>query len=142
MSTLRKTLTTGLQLTFVAVFAALCWSLASVHATESTRVMMQLHNGTSAITTTGTTVGSPFVSQCRESAIYVEWGVGTTAGVVTIESASSAAYTGTWAPLGTVTWSAASKADIIQITGVHLALRARISTGVTGGTINAWFTCN
>lgn len=90
----------------------------------------------------GTTLQSGAMSQCRETAIYVAWGAGTNAGVVTIESSYDAANAGTWAPLATSTWSVANKQDIIQITGIHANLRARISTNVTGGTVSVFAICN
>lgn len=59
-------------------------------------------------------------------------GTGTiSAGAVQLESARTTDYSGTWAPLGspiTVT----SAANIVQITGCFLALRARVSTNLTG----------
>lgn len=75
-------------------------------------------------------------SDWREVGIYVEWSAGVTAGVVTIEVASSQDYVGTWASLATINWVAASKVDIVNITGVFGAIRARISTAIVGGTIN------
>lgn len=111
-----------------------------LHADTKPVVSMTLQNAQT--TGNGTVVGAGYMGQCRESAIYVVWGAGTNAGVFTIESAHDNTYTGTWAPLATVTWSAASKQDIVQITGVHMALRARISTTVTGGTASAFFICN
>jgi hypothetical protein len=75
----------------------------------------------------------------QELSAYVEFSAGAAAGTVLIEGASSNAYAGTWAVLGTVAWAAASKAHIVQITGCHLALRARISGAVTGGTVDVTF---
>lgn len=75
--------------------------------------------------------------QCRtrETTVYASWSSGTSAGVVTVETAEDDGYTGTWASLGTISWSAASKQDVMQITGALRAVRARISTTVTGGTV-------
>jgi hypothetical protein len=113
-----------------------------VHATETTRVTMTMLNAASTIQATGTLAGASIMPACRESVIYVQWSAGTSAGVVTVESADSSAYAGTWAPLATVTWSAASKEDIVQITGIHLNLRTRVSTGVVGGTVTTIMGCN
>lgn len=93
-------------------------------------------------TTGSAVVGRSASQQCRAGVVYVVWGAGTGAGVVTIESAYTSTYAGTWAPLTTVTWSAASKTDLFAITGVHGALRTRVSTTVTGGTVNTYFLCN
>lgn len=79
------------------------------------------------------TIGPAFLSRVRELSFYVVFGTGTASGVITIEAAPHEAYAGTWASLQTVTWSAADKAHHVAITGVHLALRARISTVIGGG---------
>lgn len=93
-------------------------------------------------TTGQATVTALVPQQCREAAVYVEWGAGTGAGGVTVESAYATTYAGTWAPLAVVAWSAVSKADLVQITGIHGAIRTRISTTVTGGTVTTRFLCN
>jgi hypothetical protein len=69
----------------------------------------------------------------RTMTLYVQWDAGTTAGGITIETspASATGYSGTWAPLATVAWSAASKQDVVQITAPVGSLRARVSTNVT-----------
>ncbi len=108
-------------------------------ASETTTTSTQLLN---AVTTGSGSIGVGFMPRCRETAVYVQWSAGTSAGAVTIESAHDASYSGTWAPLGTVTWTAASKEDLLQITGIHLAIRARVSTTVTGGTVSVWALCN
>lgn len=95
-----------------------------------------------AVTTGSATKGSGTMSQCRESVIYVQWSAGTDAGVVKIESAHDESYTGTWATLATITWSAASKEDVVQITGIHAAIKTRVSTTVTNGTVTTWIACN
>lgn len=88
-------------------------------------------------------VGSSYMGQCRETAIYVDWGTGVASGAVQIETAVDDNYTGTWAPLQLVTFAAAApKQDVVQITGVHWAIRTRISTVLAGGTVNTWIVCN
>lgn len=69
-------------------------------------------------------------------AVYVIWSAGVSAGVVTIEAAEASDYTGTWALDTLVSWTAASKVDIVKVAakGVKF-LRARISTTITGGTV-------
>ena len=106
-------------------------------AGERTVVSKTLINGLSAVEATGTVLGPAYASQIRESTFYIVFGPGTTAGAVTIESAHDPAYTGTWATQSTaVSWSAASRVHTVSITGVFLALRARISTGIDGGTVS------
>jgi len=58
------------------------------------------------------------------------------AGVVLIESSHDKDYTGTWVVEDTVTFSAASKAHISKLVGPRLAVRARISSAVTSGTVD------
>ena len=93
-------------------------------------------------TGSGTLLGTGTMSQCRETAVFIQWSLTSTAGVVKVESAHDAAYTGTWATLATVTWAAANKEDLVQITGTHGALRTRISTTIADGTVSTWGTCN
>lgn len=116
--------------------------LPRVHATETTRVTMTMLSSASALNATGTTAGASIMPACRESVIYIKWGAGVGAGAVTIESSDDSAYSGTWAPLTIVTQSGASREDIVQITGIHLNLRSRISTLVTGGTVSTILGCN
>ena len=101
-----------------------------------------LLSGQSATTAASREIGATFMNQCRETAVYVQWSAGTSAGVVTVESADQAGYSGTWAPLATVTWSAESSESLVQITGVMGAIRTRISTTITGGTVTTYLMCN
>lgn len=93
-------------------------------------------------TTGSAVVGRPAPQQCRAGVVYVNWGAGTGAGSVIVESANASTYAGTWVPVATVAWSAASKADLVALTGVHGAIRTRISVTVTGGTVSTYFLCN
>jgi hypothetical protein len=105
-------------------------------AGERTIVSKTLIEALSAAEATGTVLGPAFASQARETTFYVIFGAGTTAGAVMIESAHDPAYTGTWAQQGsTVTWGAATRVHTVSITGTFLALRARISTVISGGTV-------
>lgn len=75
--------------------------------------------------------------QCRnrEAVVYVRWSAGTSAGAVTVETASDPAYAGAWASLAVVAWAAADREDVVQVTGALRAVRTRISTAVVGGTV-------
>ncbi len=74
--------------------------------------------------------------------ILVESSAGVSAGVVTLEAAGSPGFAGTWASITTVTANAATTAF------THAALigralpyvRARISTVITGGTVDVYLT--
>ncbi len=86
------------------------------------------------------TVAAADVSQGRakEWCHTIVWGAGCAAGAVVVEAAHDPAYAGTWALLATVPWSAASKVDVVNVTGVYEALRHRISVGVVGGTVSTY----
>lgn len=101
-------------------------------------------NAQTASAGTHTPYGPGLMSRCRESALYIAWGTGVTSGVVTVESSYDPAYTGTWASLAVVTFAGtAPNQDIVQITGIHAALRARITTIVAGGgTVSSYLHCN
>lgn len=77
-------------------------------------------------------------SAIRELTVYVVFSAGVTAGAVVIEAAHDPTYAGTWSNLGTVNWAAASRVHHVSITGVHLAIRIRISSAIVGGTIDAY----
>lgn len=66
-----------------------------------------------------------------ETGIYVTWTSGCTGGAVTIETAPSSDYAGTWAVISTQTYSAGCT-QLVQVTGAFRAIRARISSNVTG----------
>lgn len=79
--------------------------------------------------------------------MFVEFGAGTSAGVVTFEAAATGDYAGTWAVIGALTWAAVSSAQALGnvatgATRVHGAVRARISTNITGGTVDVWIVGN
>lgn len=82
------------------------------------------------------TVGVSDMAQVAESAFYVEFGPGSGAGTVLLETASDPNYPGAWAQLASVAWAAASKSHYVAITGVMRSVRARISVNVTGGTVS------
>jgi len=88
----------------------------------------------------GTAHDLTFVSD--EWAIYVEWSAGVSAGAVAIETALTKDYSGTWAPLGGVTATGASRVDVFAYSGATAAVRARISTTVTGGTVTCTLVTN
>lgn len=91
-----------------------------------------------ATTGNSTVLGPGVLSRIRELAIYVVFGVGTTAGVVEIEGAYREDFTGTWSNIATVSWAAADRVHLSAVTGVHQAVRLRVSTTVLGGTMDAY----
>ena len=78
------------------------------------------------------------ISNVRESALYVVFGPGTTAGSVVVEAAHADDFTGTWANLATVNWAAANRVHIAAITGAHMVVRVRISVAIVGGTVSVY----
>ncbi len=70
-----------------------------------------------------------------ESTFYVDFSHTSAAGTVLIESAPYRNYAGTWVLEGTVTWSAIDKAHRVSLTLLSGAMRARISSAVTSGTV-------
>lgn len=80
--------------------------------------------------------------ETREVTAYIEFSAGVTAGAVQIETAHAAGYTGTWAPLGAAVGFTASSVKVAQAAGVFRAIRARISTAVTGGTVTVRIVAN
>jgi hypothetical protein len=76
--------------------------------------------------------------QYLEFTLYVTFSHASAAGVVTVETAPSADYAGTWASIGTVTWSAIDKAHYMSVAGTFKSVRARLSTGVTSGTCDLY----
>ena len=73
-----------------------------------------------------------------ESTLYVVFDSSAAAGAVVIETAHSRDYAGTWANIGTVTFASASKEHYVSVTGVFAAVRVRISSAITSGTISAY----
>ena len=89
--------------------------------------------GASALDTAGT-LGPRTVSLHPYHAIDVRWGVGVGAGSFVIETAPVQDYTGTWAILQTLAWSAAASVSHWSHVGALSALRVRVSVALTGGT--------
>lgn len=77
----------------------------------------------------------PVLARGQHCTIFVESSAGVSAGVVTIEEAHDSAYSGTWSSITTVTTSAASTCTAVHFLGAYGAVRVRISTAITGGTV-------
>ena len=68
---------------------------------------------------------------------YVSWGEGVSSGVVAIETADRPDYDGEWALLESIPFDGvAPKQDVKQINGDFAAIRHRVSTIVTDGTVS------
>jgi len=92
--------------------------------------------------TLSTVLGPSILSQVQEGVFYTIFGPNTTAGVVTIEGAHATDYTGTWSNIATITWATTDTVHRTNYTGAHLAIRARISTVISGGTVSVEFLGN
>lgn len=66
---------------------------------------------------------------------YIEWDDITTGGQVTIETAPTADYAGTWAPVenGVINWNGANRVDVVYTDRAFIGIRHRITQAVTSG---------
>lgn len=88
-------------------------------------------------------IGPGIASRCHHHTFYIAWGDSVSAGVVEIEAAPDADYGGTWVSVGTATYASGSPmCQVIHANDAHLALRARISTAVSGGTVSVTYVGN
>jgi hypothetical protein len=78
----------------------------------------------------------------RQVTCYITGSAGVSAGAVQLETAPSATFAGTWAPLGTAVTVVASTTAVATTIGSFKAIRARISTPVTGGTVSVQVVAN
>lgn len=109
----------------------LSWFVSPTYTLETALPLQASLTSATADETLGTAVG---VARCRETAAYVDWSAGVISGVVTIETAKTPGYAGTWAPLAVLTFEdTAPKQNIAQITGVQQWVRGRVSTIISGG---------
>ncbi len=71
----------------------------------------------------------------RNHQLIITVPAGVTAGAIQPEASDDSTYTGTWAPIGggPVTVPSASSQVVVEFTGIYKAIRARISTTVSGG---------
>src|SRR5829696_8058442 len=76
------------------------------------------------------------VGNAKMFAVYITFNAGTSAGSVIIETAADKSYAGTWHPIATIAWAAATRTHYQFIDGILGALRVRI-VSVTGGTVTA-----
>jgi hypothetical protein len=76
--------------------------------------------------------------------LYAEWSVGCSAGTVMLESAArkGASPTGFWMNEGTTNFSASNTTRVGVTNRAFGAVRARISNGVVGGTVDVYITGN
>mgnify|MGYP001570439934 CR=1 FL=1 len=96
----------------------------------------RLLTNVSADETTSVVLGPGRVSRIREVTMYVTTVGAVTSGQVLLETAADPAFTGTWVVLATINPAATDTAYRASVTGVWLALRARVNTAIGGGTVH------
>lgn len=81
--------------------------------------------------------GTPYQTNGRASrmVVYADWSSGGSGGVLSIEEAPRSDYAGTWAVIGTISQSGASSMDAYHLDGAYGAIRARLTTDITSGTV-------
>ena len=80
-----------------------------------------------------------FCGAAEDIVILAKWSTGGSLGVLSVEEADDIAYAGTWSVITTITQVAASSTDALHLSGLFRALRARLATAVTGGTVTVLF---
>jgi hypothetical protein len=87
--------------------------------------------------TTGNGTAVDLGGQTESLIVYLVGSAGISAGKVQVETAPTTDYAGTWAAIGDEQTLVASTALTVAATGPFLAVRARITTDVEGGTVTA-----
>jgi hypothetical protein len=102
----------------------------------------QLLSGASAADTTGIAIFPPVISgKMLETTLYVVFSSAAAAGTVLLESAHHITYSGTWATEATVSWAAGGTVKVAHLTAVNNAMRVRISSAITSGTVDVYAVC-
>jgi len=70
---------------------------------------------------------------------YLEWGVSVSQGEAVIETAGHPDYSGAWAPLGTVPFSAAGQVDRFSYDGMLNSTRVRMLQAADGAGVTVRF---
>jgi len=86
---------------------------------------------------TSTAMTAADLNGVEETAFYIIGSSGVSAGAITIETAWTTGYTGTWASITTQTVQA-TVVSVVNVTGVYSVIRARISTTVANGTVDVY----
>lgn len=94
---------------------------------------------------TGVTARAFRQSGCLKTTHLVEWGLGVSAGEVTIEAADTEDYTGKWSPVpgGVFTFGNRDTlpyVDVLAIEGNYRALRHRITAMILDGSVTSKIT--
>jgi len=107
------------------------------------RFFRKILDALSALNAVSEELTSSDLGSVNELTFYIVFGPGTSAGAVQIESAHQLGYTGIWAAEGSpVAWAAANRVHKVSIAGASYSSRARISTGIVGGTVDVYAMAN
>ena len=75
-------------------------------------------------------------ANAHEHVFYIRGRTGTTAGGVTLETAAFVGDTGTWSAIADEVTVVADETTAVSLRGLYLAVRARITTAVVGGSVD------
>ena len=78
------------------------------------------------------------VAGCANLCFYAVGSAGVSAGAVIIEESHDIAYAGAWTPIGAAITFIVGVAVPVRLAGTAKAVRARITTPVTGGTASVY----
>jgi hypothetical protein len=96
--------------------------------------IMALHSLLQSAATTGNGTAKE-LKYAREIGVYIVGSAGVSAGAVQLEESHDPAYVGTWQAIGSPVTVAADTVKSVKTTGAFIAVRARISTNIVGGTV-------
>jgi hypothetical protein len=102
------------------------------------RLAKLIMSGGSVINTVSEVLNGADLAGAEFVGFYIVGSAGVSAGAIQIEDAHSSIYTGTWNPQGSPVTVVADSVKKISITDVFSGLRARISTGLVGGTVDVY----
>lgn len=103
----------------------------------SARVYKVLDAKSALNTKSDIVLGPVELQNATEVAIYVVFSAGTSAGAIQVEESHSPTFGGAWSAVGSpIAWAAANSVKVLRQTGVGMAMRVNISTGIVGGTVD------
>lgn len=102
------------------------------------RIYKLILENASALDAVSETINISELGGVNNVGFYIVGSAGISAGAVQIEDAHSGSYAGSWYPQGSPVTVGVGAVKKVSITDVFAALRARISTGVVGGTVSVY----
>lgn len=77
-------------------------------------------------------LGPGRLGTAKETLITITWPSDSASGQLEFEGSDDGTFTGSWANLASIPWTAANKKDQVRYTGGQSYVRLRVSTPVTG----------